>query len=326
MAAGRPLTDGDRLPWLLSLRDLLLSLSSPDQVKVDGRAGRLKTLPSHLEVKLQLTASAEGRQQQLPADHDGDETREAHGGERRQGGANEMDMAISRKENDTDGVSKALPGCVLACSALKPEYRDILRGRQVRNRCQAVGAQEGQPGGEAHGKVLMEASCQRIDNTVTSDNDWEAGGVVPVDPRQQQPQRQEEEGAWQDPASPSVQPSSGPAAASCFANESIAGCGTGSQLHVNSGSGSGLGSGSGSGSSLLLRFVLLRVPRAVLQQRVAGRAAEGCHFMPASLVDSQLELLRVGEEERDVIEVDGTQEIQSTVLQILQQLQSSHIS
>lgn len=39
--------------------------------------------------------------------------------------------------------------------------------------------------------------------------------------------------------------------------------------------------------------VLLQPSREVLAKRVAARAAEGTHFMPASLLDSQLALMEL---------------------------------
>lgn len=59
-----------------------------------------------------------------------------------------------------------------------------------------------------------------------------------------------------------------------------------------------------------VRFVQLDVPRAVLEQRLAHRHG---HFMPASLLDSQLATL---EESTTALRVDGTQPVEVLVDQI----------
>ena len=52
-----------------------------------------------------------------------------------------------------------------------------------------------------------------------------------------------------------------------------------------------------------LRFVMLDVPRAELQRRMAHRTG---HFMPATLLDSQLNTLEPPVGEGDVLTVDGS--------------------
>jgi gluconokinase len=59
-----------------------------------------------------------------------------------------------------------------------------------------------------------------------------------------------------------------------------------------------------------VRFVQLDVPRAVLEERLKRRHG---HFMPASLLDSQLATL---EESSTALRVDGTQPVESLVDQI----------
>ena len=59
-----------------------------------------------------------------------------------------------------------------------------------------------------------------------------------------------------------------------------------------------------------VRFVQLDVPRDVLEQRLAHRHG---HFMPASLLDSQLATL---EGSTTALRVDGTQPVESLVDQI----------
>ncbi|AQK52036.1 Gluconokinase-like [Zea mays] len=54
-----------------------------------------------------------------------------------------------------------------------------------------------------------------------------------------------------------------------------------------------------------VRFVCLRAPAEVLAERVLRRSVEGEHFMPASLLRSQLDLLRVDPAE-GVAEADAT--------------------
>ncbi|XP_057959412.1 gluconokinase isoform X2 [Malania oleifera] len=65
----------------------------------------------------------------------------------------------------------------------------------------------------------------------------------------------------------------------------------------------------------LVKFVLLDVPAKVLAARLEKRAAEGLHFMPAALLQSQIDLLQLDDSE-GILRVDGTlspQEIVSTI-------------
>ncbi|XP_010255689.1 PREDICTED: probable gluconokinase [Nelumbo nucifera] len=55
-----------------------------------------------------------------------------------------------------------------------------------------------------------------------------------------------------------------------------------------------------------VKFVLLDAPAGVLAVRINARAKEGKHFMPASLLQSQLDLLDIDPSE-GIIKVDGTQ-------------------
>lgn len=52
-------------------------------------------------------------------------------------------------------------------------------------------------------------------------------------------------------------------------------------------------------------FILLDVSAEVLSSRLNERAAEGSHFMPASLLQSQLDLLEIDESE-GILRVDAT--------------------
>lgn len=55
-----------------------------------------------------------------------------------------------------------------------------------------------------------------------------------------------------------------------------------------------------------LRFVLIDLPRAVLERRMAERPG---HFMPPALLDSQLRTLELPVNEADVLTVDGQQSL-----------------
>lgn len=61
-----------------------------------------------------------------------------------------------------------------------------------------------------------------------------------------------------------------------------------------------------------VKFVLLDVQADVLAVRVEKRAAEGKHFMPAKLLQSQLELLQVDDSE-GIYRIDATQSPQAIV-------------
>lgn len=59
-----------------------------------------------------------------------------------------------------------------------------------------------------------------------------------------------------------------------------------------------------------LRFVLIDLPRDVLECRLAERPG---HFMPPALLDSQLRTLELPVDEADVLIVDGQQSLDSMV-------------
>ncbi|CAI9088626.1 OLC1v1023014C1 [Oldenlandia corymbosa var. corymbosa] len=64
-----------------------------------------------------------------------------------------------------------------------------------------------------------------------------------------------------------------------------------------------------------VKFVLLDAPAEVLAARLERRAAEGKHFMPAKLLQSQLDLLQI-EESEGIIKVDATLEPSTIVNKI----------
>ncbi|XP_058752882.1 gluconokinase-like isoform X2 [Vicia villosa] len=66
------------------------------------------------------------------------------------------------------------------------------------------------------------------------------------------------------------------------------------------------------GYTSAVNFVLLDVPAEVLIARVNKRAAEGKHYMPASLLQSQLDLLKIDESE-GILRVDATLSPESIV-------------
>lgn len=61
-----------------------------------------------------------------------------------------------------------------------------------------------------------------------------------------------------------------------------------------------------------VKFVLLEVPAEVLAARLEKRAAEGNHFMPAKLLESQLALLQI-EEAEEIMKVDASLDPQAIV-------------
>lgn len=65
-----------------------------------------------------------------------------------------------------------------------------------------------------------------------------------------------------------------------------------------------------------VEFVLLDAKAEVLAARLNARAAQGKHFMPASLLQSQLELLHIDEAE-GIMKVDAHQTPQAIIASIL---------
>ncbi|XP_015694170.1 gluconokinase isoform X2 [Oryza brachyantha] len=85
-------------------------------------------------------------------------------------------------------------------------------------------------------------------------------------------------------------------------------------------------SGSGSYSSCRVKFVCLEASAEVIAERIRRRSMEGEHFMPASLLQSQLDLLRIDEAE-GITEVDATVRpdaiVKNTIVQFREQLAST---
>ncbi|KAK4263390.1 hypothetical protein QN277_028808 [Acacia crassicarpa] len=67
-------------------------------------------------------------------------------------------------------------------------------------------------------------------------------------------------------------------------------------------------------------FVLLDVPAQVLMDRLNERAAKGSHFMPASLLQSQLDLLEI-DEPQGILQIDATSNPKTIVNTIKGKLQ-----
>lgn len=72
----------------------------------------------------------------------------------------------------------------------------------------------------------------------------------------------------------------------------------------------------GSFQTAHVEFVLLDAKAEVLAARLNARAAQGNHFMPASLLQSQLELLQIDEAE-GIMKVDAHQTPQAIIASIL---------
>ncbi|XP_073027628.1 gluconokinase-like isoform X2 [Primulina eburnea] len=64
-----------------------------------------------------------------------------------------------------------------------------------------------------------------------------------------------------------------------------------------------------------VKFVLLEVGAGILGARLEKRAAEGQHFMPAKLLESQLDSLQIDESE-GILRVDASQDPQTTLKNI----------
>lgn len=73
------------------------------------------------------------------------------------------------------------------------------------------------------------------------------------------------------------------------------------------------------GMSCVVKFVLLDAPAEVIASRLEKRAKEGKHFMPSTLLKSQLDLLQIDDSE-GILKVDATlspQVIVSNILKLL---------
>ncbi|XP_074591287.1 gluconokinase isoform X1 [Curcuma longa] len=76
-------------------------------------------------------------------------------------------------------------------------------------------------------------------------------------------------------------------------------------------------------SSCRVRFICLDAPVEVIADRIRSRSKEGKHFMPVSLLQSQLDLLQIDEVE-GIAKVDATTSLE-TIMDTLLQVLSKHI-
>ena len=76
----------------------------------------------------------------------------------------------------------------------------------------------------------------------------------------------------------------------------------------------------GSYAASTVSFVMLNVPAQVLRDRLNERAAKGSHFMPASLLQSQLDLHEIDESE-GILQIDASSSPKSIVNTIKEMLQ-----
>ncbi|XP_039135273.1 gluconokinase isoform X2 [Dioscorea cayenensis subsp. rotundata] len=65
-----------------------------------------------------------------------------------------------------------------------------------------------------------------------------------------------------------------------------------------------------------VKFVCLVAPAEVIAERIKIRSNDGKHFMPATLLQSQLDLLQINEDEQ-INKIDATLKLQSIVDSIL---------
>ncbi|KAG6605665.1 putative gluconokinase [Cucurbita argyrosperma subsp. argyrosperma] len=72
----------------------------------------------------------------------------------------------------------------------------------------------------------------------------------------------------------------------------------------------------GIGIRCVVKFVLLDAPAEVIALRLEKRAKEGDHFMPSTLLNSQLDLLQIDVSE-GILQVDATRSPQAIVSRII---------
>lgn len=65
-----------------------------------------------------------------------------------------------------------------------------------------------------------------------------------------------------------------------------------------------------------VKFICLVAPAEVIAERIKIRSKDGKHFMPATLLQSQLDLLQINEDEQ-ISKIDATLKLQSIVHSIL---------
>lgn len=79
-------------------------------------------------------------------------------------------------------------------------------------------------------------------------------------------------------------------------------------------------------SNCKVKFICLTAPREVIVERMRRRWEEGKHFMPESLLQSQLDLLQVDDEAERINIVDSTASFQGILDAILKLLRTDELN
>lgn len=79
-------------------------------------------------------------------------------------------------------------------------------------------------------------------------------------------------------------------------------------------------------SNCKVKFICLTAPREVIVERMRRRWEEGKHFMPESLLQSQLDLLQVDDEAEGINIVDSTASFQGILDAILKLLRTDELN
>lgn len=119
MAGGTPLDDKDREPWLHRIRETAIDLTHPARESVAVQEGGGQTQRQLAEVYETSGHSVDAGMVQA-IEEDGEARKE-------QGNA-VVGGAPPQPHEQADDTPRRRAGCIIACSALKKAYRDLLRG------------------------------------------------------------------------------------------------------------------------------------------------------------------------------------------------------
>ncbi|GJP85736.1 hypothetical protein CLOP_g15839 [Closterium sp. NIES-67] len=305
MARGVPLCDADRLPWLLSLHALLwpahshpLPPSQPCSLAPAAPQQTALMLPpapcSPLPHSPPPPPPPPSPSRHPPSPSPGHASPPSH------------------------------PPLVLACSALKPEYRDVLRFGEM----QGEAGGRGRGGEEEMGRGQDTQGCKAREECACALRGAGRAGCAGCAGRAGRAECAEcgapenlsdIDTKTSDEASAALNNRGGRTCAGTTSSSRSDACQSGEINHAG-GSNHWRGSTTTSQAALCspcLLFVLLEVPQHMLADRLSQRYCSGAHFMPPSLLPSQLALLAVREDEGDMVRLHAARTVECVVDDIL---------
>lgn len=126
MSAGTPLTDADRLPWLQRIRSTALDVLCRGQGHAHHRT--VGDTPTKEEVAKRKLAEAMETSADAHREYDHLDAKDVAEGAKKEAELQHVQPSTASTDGGADSPSIRPPAILIACSALKVSYRDLLRG------------------------------------------------------------------------------------------------------------------------------------------------------------------------------------------------------